>query len=69
MAEPMRISATELKWRMGAGEQFTLIDTRNPEAWGGSDVKAEGALRIPVDQLEQNLRRIPGDKPIVTYCT
>ncbi len=69
MAEAPRISIDELKRRIQAGERFVLIDTRNPQAWAESDVKAAGALRIPVDDLEQNLRRIPGGRPIVAYCT
>jgi rhodanese-related sulfurtransferase len=54
---------------MEAGEDFTIIDTRNPQAWAQSNEKLPGAMRVPVDALEQNLSRIPKDKPIVTYCT
>ena len=69
MAEAPRITASELKKRIAAGEQFTLIDTRNPQAWAESDVKARGALRIALNDLDNNLQRIPKDNPIVTYCT
>jgi len=54
---------------MNAGEQFTFIDTRNPQAWGGSDVRLPGALRIPLAEVEQHIAEIPLDKPIVAYCT
>ena len=69
MPEDLRISLDELRRRMEAGEDFTVIDTRNPQAWGDSDVKLPGALRLPVSELEQHLSEIPHDKPVVTYCT
>jgi rhodanese-related sulfurtransferase len=54
---------------MESGESFTVIDTRNPQAWAESDVEAQGAMRVPLDKLDQYLSRIPRNKPIVTYCT
>jgi rhodanese-related sulfurtransferase len=69
MSEAPRITADELKKRMQAGEDFTVIDTRNPKAWAESDVTARHAIRVPLDNLEQYLPRIPKSKPIVTYCT
>ena len=69
MPEDLRISLDELRRRMEAGEDFTVVDTRNPQAWGESDVKLPGALRIPVSELDQHLSESPHDKPVVTYCT
>lgn len=69
MAEGPKITAEELKRRMQAGEDFTVIDVRNPAAWADSDVKARDAIRVPLSGLEQYLPRIPKSKPIVTYCT
>jgi rhodanese-related sulfurtransferase len=69
MAEALRITADELKRRMESGESFTVIDTRNPQAWAESDVEAQGAMRVPLDKLDHYLSRIPRNKPIVTYCT
>jgi predicted sulfurtransferase len=69
MAEGPKITAEELKRRMQAGEDFTVLDVRNPKAWAESDVKARGAIRVPLDSFEQLLPRIPKTKPIVTYCT
>jgi rhodanese-related sulfurtransferase len=54
---------------MGAGEQFAFIDTRNPQAWGESDVNLPGAIRVPADKLDEHISEISKDKPIVTYCT
>jgi rhodanese-related sulfurtransferase len=69
MADAPRITATDLKRRIDAGEDFTVIDTRNPHAWAESGEKAAGALRIPLDEAEAYLDRIPKDKAVVAYCT
>jgi rhodanese-related sulfurtransferase len=54
---------------MEAGEDFTLIDTRNPQAWAESPVIIPEAIRVPLDNVEENLSKIPKDKLIVAYCT
>ena len=69
MPDAPRISVDELRKRLAAGEQFTFIDTRNPQAWAESDVMIPGALRVTADRLDQSLSRIPKSAPIVTYCT
>ena len=70
MADAPRITVEELKRRMDAGEDFTVIDTRNPTAWAAeSDTMLPGAIRVPLDKLEENLHRIPKNKPVVAYCT
>ena len=69
MAAAQRITAQELKKRMEAGEDFTVIDVRNPQAWASSNVMLPEAIRVPVDDLEKHLPEIPKNKPIVTYCT
>jgi len=69
MMDVPRISVQELKKRMDAGEDFTLIDVRNPKAWADSDTTLPEAIRVPIDQIEENLSRIPKKKPIVTYCS
>ena len=69
MADARRISANELNKRMEAGEDFTLIDVRNPQAWASSNVKLPEAIRISLDDVEKHLPEIPKGKPIVTYCT
>jgi len=54
---------------MEAGEDFVLVDTRNPQAWAQSDVKLPEAIRVPLNKIDENLSKIPKDKPIVAYCT
>ena len=69
MAEAPRITVKELQRRMDAGEDFTVIDTRNPHAWAESDIMLPKAIRFPIDKLEENLSRIPKNRPVVAYCT
>ena len=69
MADSLRITVDELKRRMEAGEDFVLIDVRNPQAWAESNSMLPEAIRVPMDKLEENLRGIPKNKPVVAYCT
>ena len=67
--EPTRVTVDEVRERMSRGEQFTFVDTRNPKAWGESDRKLPGALRVPADEAEKHLDEIPRDRAAITYCT
>jgi len=69
MPDAPRITVDELRRRMQAGEEFTIIDVRNPVAWAESDTMLPNARRVPIDQWEEALPRIPKNRPIVTYCT
>jgi rhodanese-related sulfurtransferase len=69
MADAPRITIQELKRRMNAGEDFTVIDVRNPQAWAETDTVIPEAIRVPLDALEDNLPRIPKNRPTVAYCT
>jgi rhodanese-related sulfurtransferase len=69
MKDAPRITVDELKRRMEAGEDFTVIDVRNPREWAQSEAMLPEAVRIQVDDLDKNLARIPKNKPIVAYCT
>lgn len=69
MADASRITVGELKKRMEAGEDFTIVDVRNPRAWAETDTALPGAIRIPLEEFEQNVSRIPKNRPVVAYCT
>ena len=69
MPDNLRITVDEVRKRMEAGEDFVLIDTRNAQAWSQSDVKLPEAIRLPLDNLDENLSKIPKDKLVVAYCT
>jgi rhodanese-related sulfurtransferase len=67
--EATRVTVDEVKERMDRGEAFTLLDTRNPKAWGESNAKLPGAIRVPADEIEQHLDEIRRDRTVITYCT
>ena len=69
MAETPRISVDELRKRMESGEDFTILDTRNPKEWAESDSVIPEARRVSLDRWEEALPAIPKDRAIVTYCT
>jgi len=69
MSDDQRITVDELSRQMNAGEDFLFIDSRNPDAWRSSAIKAPGALRVPVNEFEKHLAELPKSRPIVTYCT
>ena len=69
MADALRITVDELKRRMDAGEDFTVVDVRNPQAWAASDTMLPKAIRVTPDKLEESLPGIPKNRPVVAYCT
>jgi rhodanese-related sulfurtransferase len=69
MTDSLRITIDDLRARMGKGEGFVVIDTRNPQEWAKSDVKVPEAIRVSADKLDEILSNIPKDKPVVAYCT
>jgi len=64
-----RMSADELKRRLDRGETVVVVDSRSPSAWGRSDERIPGAIRIPPDAEEQHAGEIPRGRMVVTYCT
>ncbi|HEV8717866.1 MAG TPA: rhodanese-like domain-containing protein [Candidatus Binatia bacterium] len=67
--EPPRATIDEVKARLVQGEPPLFIDARNPKAWATSNVKLPGALRVPVEAVEQHLPELSQDRTIITYCT
>lgn len=68
-----RVSAEEVMRWIDRGKPVVFVDSRNPLAWRQSNEKLPGAIRIPVDEVEQHLSEIPksgpGERWIVTYCS
>jgi rhodanese-related sulfurtransferase len=69
MPDDLRITVDQLRERMQAGEDFTFIDTRNPQAWAQSQEKLPGAIRLPADASDEALSKVPKNRPAVAYCT
>ncbi len=64
-----RISPEEVNARTLAGERILFVDSRNPKAWGESDRKIPGAIRVPADGVEDHLNEMDKDYTVVAYCT
>ncbi len=65
MADAPRITVDELMSRMEAGEDFTLIDVRNTQAWAESDTMLPEAIRVPPGHA----RRKPFQNPQEQTCS
>ena len=65
-AEAPRVEAEEVKRLVEKGEAV-IVDVRGKDAY---DLEhAEGALHIPVAEIESRLAELPKDKLIAAYCT
>jgi rhodanese-related sulfurtransferase len=60
------ISVQELKARRDSGEDFVLLDVREPAEVATASIA--GALTIPMGQIPQRLAALPPDRPIVVMC-
>jgi predicted sulfurtransferase len=61
-----RIVAEELKQLVAKGEAV-IVDVRSKSAWDYSHI--DGAIHIPLAELESRLRELPKEKLIACYCT
>lgn len=55
----------ELKAMMDSGEDFMLIDIREPEEYEICKLNAE---LIPMNDLPYNVEKIPHNKTVIIYC-
>lgn len=62
-AEPVEMD--ELLERAGS-KRVVVLDTRPPNEYAAGHIA--GALSMPVDDLQRQLRRLPKDKEYVAYC-
>jgi len=49
-----------------AEDKAQLIDVREPEEWDAGRI--DGALHLPLDQLQFNLTKIDSDRPVIFQC-
>ena len=64
-----KISPEEANARVLAGEPVVFVDARNPKAWGSSDRKIPGAVRVPAEDVESHLNEIDSQSTVIAYCT
>ena len=60
------ITAAELKAMQDRGDDFLLVDVREPAEW--EIVRIPGAVLIPKGDLPSRLSELPQNKPVVMYC-
>jgi adenylyltransferase/sulfurtransferase len=60
------ITVHEVKSKLEAGEDFILLDVREPHEWAISDIA--GAKHIPSRQILDHLAELDPNREIVVYC-
>lgn len=60
------VSRVELRARRTAGEAIVVIDVRSAEEFAAGHI--EGALHVPVAEIEADPSRLPLHQPLVTAC-
>ena len=66
LGEPVEaIARDELVARLRKGD-LVLLDVRPPEEYEAGHI--DGAVSIPIDQLEDRLAELPDDGEIIAYC-
>lgn len=60
------VSTKEAKELIGGEKDVFLLDVRTKEEYNESHLKT--AHLIPVQELEQNIDKIPTDKRVIVYC-
>lgn len=60
------ITASELRAKLQAKEDFFLIDVRDPEEYENGHIA--GSILIPLSEVERKTEGIRKDKPMVLYC-
>lgn len=64
--QPIEIDVDEAARRRAAGEEFVLLDVREPQELAICAV--ENHLHIPMQQIPMRVAELPQDKPIVVMC-
>lgn len=64
-----RITPEELKQKLDADEEITIIDLRHPLDFLPEPYTIPGAIRIPMEELRARNQEIPRDRDVVLYCT
>ena len=67
--EVRQITVAKLKTLLEKKQPVTILDVRMDHPYAASQTKIKGAKRIQPDDIEAQLKEIPRDKEIVTYCT
>jgi len=64
----IHISVQELKEKIDKGEDFILLDVREPQEYEYSRIKEKEAMLVPLMRLPAVADKLPKDKPIYVLC-
>jgi len=64
----LHISVKELKEKIDNGEDFILLDVREPQEYEYSRIKEKEAMLVPLMRLPAIADKLPKDKPIYVIC-
>ena len=64
-----RITPEELKERLDLGEEIFIVDLRAAVEFETEPRTIPGALRLSLEELEENHHKIPRDREVVLFCT
>lgn len=62
------VTPIELKEKLDSGEDFVLLDIRRREEYREYSFKDPRTVNIPLDELEERLDELSGDREIITFC-
>lgn len=66
---PSRVSVDDVRAMIERGDPVGFVDSRNAIAWASSKIKIRGAQRVPIDEVDAHLERLPRDRRLIVYCT
>lgn len=66
ISEVNDISVEEVYEIISSNQDYIILDVRTPDEFKEGHI--EGAILIPVLELDNRLGELPKDKPIITYC-
>jgi rhodanese-related sulfurtransferase len=61
-----RIKVEDLRRRM---KELVFVDARSATALKKIPQEIPKAIHVPIKQFEENLRKLPHDRTLITYCT
>ena len=64
-----RISPEEVLKKINSGEEPLILDLRSALDFETEPQIIPGAVRLPLENLEENHQKIPRDREIILYCT
>jgi len=64
-----RITVEELKEKLDAREELTIVDLRHSLDFEAAPETIPGAMHIDAKELQENNDRLPRDREVILYCT